>query len=198
MNPSHNYRGTFRVIGMLEGPLFDFSQSLNNEIDNWIKLANHKGLDVDLECGNGKFSLLFKGKLIRTDDFKNSDEDIEQILTFLLNELINELPVEIRCDFFSTIRSIEHRSDTEIQTVYAINNKGSIEPRSKCVDITTIPSPFEKSSKKTKRNLILFTVIFCVVIFFISFSKKFFQIIKNRVNNKMLIYLIDFEFFNGY
>ena len=200
MNSNHNYRGTFRISGMLEGPLINNSSSFNTKVYNWIKLANDKGLDVDLDCGNGKFSLLFKDKLIKTDNFKSNGEDLEQALTCLLSELINAIPINLRCDFFSTIRSVEHKADVEIKTIYPINNNGEIEYGSREVEVTTIPSPFEKSSKKIRRTIMAFLIaIPLVVVLVIQFSgHRFFQIIEDRLERGGSALSIDLDFFKGY
>lgn len=104
--------GTFVLEGIIEGKIF----SVDNTIDDWIKLASKTGLNFEVEINNNNFNLYPSPNVYYAENF--SDEP-EILIKHLLSELLKNLGETE--NIFSSLRSRQYLDQKERQTLFLVN-----------------------------------------------------------------------------
>ncbi len=153
--------GTFTLDGLIQGPAPD-----PDALRAWVKAAAKSALGFNLELDGGQFSLL-------ADDTTRNISSVgaaglEATLTTALEALMALYPAG-RATLYSTLRSREFRPGLEIQTLYAINNDGSITAQTREVeaDIAAPPVP------PGKRGILLQSCAVLAALLILGFASLF-------------------------
>ncbi len=139
--------GQFILSGLLEGPLPDVEDA-ESYLDACVEKLRAHGLNCDLSVEGGRFSLLPEQEPVRI-------EDADVVPAELVREAVENIAANCAgglSGLTSTLHSSEYRSGTEIQTVYLIQQDGSVEARQREVEAETTP-PQRRMSRYEKIKL---------------------------------------------
>jgi hypothetical protein len=129
--------GQFRLDGLLEGPLPD-TPEVESQLRRWVESADSNGLQFHLDVDGGRFSLLPSSEDIPA---KNLGENPSEMLCEALERLAEFFPPPCRRELTSTLRSIEYRPGTEVQTIYLLQPDGCVQPRQRQIEAETVAPP---------------------------------------------------------
>lgn len=160
---SDKTEGTLVLDGLIEGKSRDLS-GISDRLREWISAAMSLGLRFSLDIDGNSFSILADNKPIQTDDL--APEAAEKIAG-ALNELLKVFPAGERRQILSTLRSIEYRKDTEVQTAYAVGPDGKIHTRERVVDARTTPPP-RQLTRKEKIRVVITGIVIAMLAFLAS------------------------------
>lgn len=155
--------GTLVLDGLLEGKSRDLS-GLTARLREWISASTSLGLRFNLDIDGNSFSILADNKPIQTDNL--APEAAEKIAA-ALDELLKVFSPDERRQILSTLRSIEYRKDTEIQTAYAVGPDGKIHTRERVVDAQTTPPP-RQLTRKEKIRVVITGIVIALLAFLAS------------------------------
>lgn len=166
--------GTFRLDGMLQGPLPPDQETVD-DILRWVKSAEAGGIHFHLSMDGGSYSLVADSAHQRTSRLKGAD--LGTALSDGLNALLEFLPPSGRTGSFSTVRSEEFRDGIAVQTLYPIGMDGRVSPERRTVDAPTSAAPPEIDPVSLRRAIfpaiIALLLILFVSTFFIDYRKLF-------------------------
>ena len=141
--------GTVILDGLIEGRLPD-DPDFESKLRQWVQLADSLGARFSLDLGGGTFSLLPDQGPFATSKFGGAPDDG---LRQALEQLVSAFPEELRGGVFSTLRSSEFRPGEEVQTLYLVQNTGTVQAKTRIVDTRTSPAKRPLSGKnKVKRG----------------------------------------------
>lgn len=129
--------GQFRLDGLLEGPLPDTPEA-ERKLREWVESAASTGLEFHLDVDGGRFSLLPGTQDIPA---RHLGENPSDTLCEALERLARFFPAPCRRELTSTLRSIEYRPGTEVQTIYLLQPDGCVEPRQRKIEAETVAPP---------------------------------------------------------
>ncbi|OHB75237.1 MAG: hypothetical protein A2Z34_07715 [Planctomycetes bacterium RBG_16_59_8] len=137
--------GTIVLDGLLEGPV-PAGSDIPRKLEEWISFAKQNALAFSIEIEANRFSILPHTDPILTGKIVG---DPQIHVKKLLQELLTVFPSDSRAKLFSTIRSVEYRSATKIETIYRVAPDGTIVPHEREVEWTPAPplpprSPVER------------------------------------------------------
>ena len=132
--------GTYFMDGMLQGRVPD-SHHFEERVNRWLALHREGGLKFDFAIEGGRFSVLADDTLGQAKDFL--PDGIQKHLARCLQELLELVPPQDHMQIMSTLRSVEYRPGTEVQTLYGIVPPGRIEVTERSVKTDTASPPRE-------------------------------------------------------
>ncbi len=133
--------GTFRIEGMLQGPMPNDGGECQSKINAWMAAAKQKGLAFSLDGTGGQFSLLAENRTMRSSTLADGG-GVSASLKVIFEKALECFPVQDRMGLFSTLRSIEYRPGSEVQSIYAVVPPGSIDFQERVLDAdTAVPAP---------------------------------------------------------
>lgn len=166
---SEKTEGTLVLDGLLEGKSRDLSV-LSARLREWISASVSLDLRFSLEIDGNSFSVLADNKPIRIDNLAPAPAER---IAGALDELLKVFPADERKGILSTLRSIEYRKDTEVQTAYAVGPDGKIHTRERLVDARTTPPPRQLTRKEKIRvgitGLVIALLIFLASSVFVDY-----------------------------
>lgn len=166
--------GTFRLDGMLQGPLPPEDDTRAN-MQAWTGSAIKEGLHFHLSADGGNYTLVADPSTQKTSRLKS--KGLDELLADGLNSLLGLLPPEAAAGSFSTIRSEEFRPGTAVQTLFPIGPDGRVHPEERTLDADTEEPPPEITRASLRKAIVptLITVLLFAVIssFFIDYRKMF-------------------------
>lgn len=125
--------GTYRLDGLLEGPL-DSDGAARARLSDWVRLAQKAGYGFSLELDASGFSLLGDNTPRHAPA---TDVDMAEPLRDLLGQLVGSFPPDLRPRLFSTVRSVQYGEGQETQTLYAVMPDGRVDAQQRTVDAET-------------------------------------------------------------
>lgn len=125
--------GTYRLDGLLEGPL-DSDGAARARLTDWVRVAQKAGYGFSLEFDASGFSLLGDNTARHAPSL---DVDMAEPLRDLLGQLVGSFPPDLRPRLFSTVRSVQYGEGLETQTIYAVMPDGSVDAQQRTVDAET-------------------------------------------------------------
>jgi len=125
--------GTYRLDGLLEGPL-DSDGAARARLADWVRLAQKAGYGFSLELDASGFSLLGDNTPRHAPA---ADVDMAEPLRDLLGQLVGSFPPDLRPRLFSTVRSVQYGEGQETQTLYAVMPDGRVDAQQRTVDAET-------------------------------------------------------------
>ena len=175
--------GTFRLDGMLQGPLPAEHQA-GADMQAWVESAKANGLHFHLSFDGSNYSLVAAPSVQRVTKLK--DQDLEKLLSDGLNALLSLLPESEAANSFSTIRSEEFRPGSALQTLYAVGPGGTISSEQREVDIDTETPPPEITPASLRRSAlpIAFVLLLALLISFLFIDyRELFSSARDRLVN---------------
>jgi len=170
--------GTFKLDGIIEGPMPPAESA--PKIEAWLAAARQKGLSFSADQSTGQFSLMAENRVYKTQDFAQPG-GLGEFLSQIFEQLLETYPMQMRMSLFSTLRSMEFRPGTEVQTVYAVAPPGSIQSQERVVEAKTVAPPVELSSKG-KIKIAVIGLLVALVIGFVA-TKLFKPQIEDAAGN---------------
>lgn len=166
--------GTFRLDGMLQGPLPP-DRPVGDDMEAWAASAKSSGLHFHLSVDGSQFSIVPDPSVQKTS--RLAKPGLERLLVDALDALLSCLPVPSRSQAFSTIRSEEFRPGAAIQTLYAVGPDGKITSEQRTIDRDTEEAVPEITPASLRRAilpaLVLLLLTLLVSSFFIDYRKLF-------------------------
>lgn len=163
--------GTYRLDGMLQGPL----AAEENELRAWADSAKAAGLLFHLRVEGGAFSFVADPAVRKSSGRKGGD--LESVMTAGLNALLELLPPPQRTACFSTLRSEEFLPGAAVQTLYAVGPDGRIHSEQRTADIETAEAVPEITPASLRRAalpaLVVLLLVLFVSTFFIDYRRLF-------------------------
>lgn len=126
--------GTFRLDGLLEGPLLSADDTAY--LQEFVAQARQEHLSFSLTHQFNRFSLLGDNQAVTKP---TSTHSIDTLVTQHLNRLLRHFPREDRGRLMSTVRSIEYKAGQAIHTLYTIGPQGEIQTEQRVVPTSTRP-----------------------------------------------------------
>lgn len=166
--------GTFRLDGMLQGPLPPDAAG-THDFQAWVAAIKSKGLHLHLRVEGGSYSLVADPAVRKTSTLKG--DDLETLLTDSLQTLLEMLPPEVRSRAFSTLRSEEFRPETAVQTLFAVGPDGMIHTEQRIVDVETARASPEITPASLRRVLLPGLVALLLVLFISTFFIDYRQLL---------------------
>lgn len=155
-------QGTYRIEGLIEGTLTGDEQE--ERIRRWAEKCQVRGFTFYVTVEGNAFSLL-------ADETPKSNPSptipADSSLRELLEELTSACTPSNAGELFSTLRSVEYQEGTALQTVYGIDNTGSLQVQQRAVPAQTAPAPV-RASWRDRLPLIGGAVALVVALFLIS------------------------------
>jgi hypothetical protein len=157
--------GTFVLEGLIEGTLPD--ESLVSELRAWEHLVRNSKLPLTVQVDSGRFNVLPEMRPGKTTALSGSLRDV---LTSLLEQLVEIIPPGWRVGLVSTLRSREYLNNEEEQILYVVDQAGMILVEQRRVDARTIkPAP-----PLTTREKIMIGVssvgVLCIILAILMYS----------------------------
>lgn len=165
--------GTIVLDGLIEGR---FSQEESREkLEEWVKFVGSSlGLRFSLDASGDAFSLLPDNQPAST---QKMGADPQDALRQAVEQLVEALPASDRGNVFSTLRSAEVRKGEEVQSVYVINQDGSVGVESRSVEAKTVtpepPLTMKERIKFGAFGLLIAAVIFGILMLIPPVRQKF-------------------------
>ena len=160
---SDKIEGTLLLDGLLEGTL-PGPPDAERSLQDWVYFAASAKLQFSLERDGRSFSLLAENTPIQAAAL--GPKPAERIAD-ALRELLKVFPAEPHPRVFSTLRSIEYRPGSEVQTLYTITEAGEIQTRERTVDTPTTPAP-RPLTRQEKLHLAAIGAAVAVVVLLVS------------------------------
>jgi len=163
-SPSKPVAGTYVLSGILQGKVL-----LNPDfLEIWSKEVSKNGLPFSLRIDANDFSLL------PTETAQSSNklggEPLEDLVSSSIESLIKLFDEPAEAQIFSTLRSEEFRFGKSQQTLYKLQNDGSVASESRVVEADTEEAPLELTAKgKLKLLLISLGVLAAMILITIPF-----------------------------
>lgn len=148
--------GTYRLDGLIEGPLPDQPGS-QQRLAEWARKSKSIGAPFDVQIDHGSFSALAGETVL---EVASQTQPLEDIITETLDDLLNLFPPSQRGQLLSTVRSLEYRPNEEVQTLYAVGPNGRIVTEQRSVEATTTAPP----EPATPRDIAKFVVISLLIL----------------------------------
>ena len=156
---SEAIEGTLLLDGLIEGRLPD-DPDVRDKVEQWVEFAKEVNLGFTCDITGSSFSLLPDNEPIQVSRLGDTPDDtIKQAL----DQLLEQLPADMRSGVFSTLRSCEYKRNEEVQSVYGVNPDGTIEVAKRTVEAETVAPP-EPISLGTKVKFGLFGLLLAVVL----------------------------------
>lgn len=163
--------GTYRLDGMLQGPL---ASGLEPDFQAWADSAKAAGLHFHLRVEGGTFSFVADAAVRKSSRLKG---ELADTMTGGLDALLELLPVQQRSACFSTLRSEEFRPGTAVRTLYSIGTDGRISSEQRTAEIDTEEALPEITPASLRRAalpaLVAILLVLFVSSFFIDYRKLF-------------------------
>jgi len=140
--------GTFRLDGMLQGPLPP-GHGTGDGIRAWAASAKKAGLHFHLSVDGGTYSLVADPAIRRSDLL--GGKDLETLLSDALDALLDLLPPPTRAGSFSTVRSEEFRHGSVLRTLYSVGADGKMATEQRSADVETGQAPPEITPVSLRR-----------------------------------------------
>lgn len=166
--------GTYRLDGMLQGPLGPAGPA-DSDLIAWTSAAKAGGLHFHLALEGSSFSIVADPAVRKTSALPAAD--LSAHLAGALENLVGLLPETSRAGAFSTVRSEEFRPGSAVQTVYMIRPSGTVSAEQRVIETATTPAPPEITARSLRRAalpalLLLMAGLFASS-FFIDYRKLF-------------------------
>jgi len=155
--------GTIVLDGLLEGRLVGDTFTAA-DLRRWAERAAEKHLHFSVEVDGGTFSILGLRTAVASDDV---GMDPARVIAAELEDLLADMPLEVRSSALSTLRSTEYRKGEEIQTLYVLVPGGGLDVRQRSVQADTA-APAEPLTGKQKVRIALVGLAVAVAIFLVS------------------------------
>jgi len=166
--------GTFRLDGMIQGPLPP-DLSVTGDIEAWILSARASGLVFHLRVDGPGFSIVTDPGIQATS--RLAKPDLEALLSDALDGLLLLLPASCRGGVFSTVRSEEFRPGLALQTLFTVHPDGAVASEQRVVQIKTQEPHPEITAASLRRAalpaLVVLLLILLASVFFIDYRKLF-------------------------
>lgn len=173
--------GTYRLDGMLQGPLPPGSPVVE-DMQAWVVSAKENGLHFHPSVDGGKFSILADPAVQKTSRIRKGD--LEDLMIDALDAFLALLPDGARTSVYSTVRSEEFRPGTAVQTLYAIGADGKIASEQRLVEVDTEDAAPELTPASIRRailpGLVVLLLGLLISSFFIDY-RKLLSDARNRV-----------------
>ncbi len=164
--------GTYRIDGMLQGPM---ASGEDHGLRSWADSAKAAGLLFHLRVEGGTFSFVADPMVRKSSGLKGGD--LESVMAAGLNALLELLPPAQRNGCFSTLRSEEFLPGTAVQTLYPVGPDGRIHPEQRTADIDTAEAAPEITPASLRRAvlpaLVALLLVLFVSTFFIDYRRLF-------------------------
>lgn len=164
--------GTYRLDGMLQGPL---AAGEDQGLSAWADSAKAAGLLFHLRVEGGTFSFVADPVVRKSSGLKGGD--LENVMAAGLNALLELLPPQQRSGCFSTLRSEEFLPGTAVQTLYPVGQDGRIHSEQRTADIDTDEAAPEITPASLRRavlpSLVALLLVLFVSTFFIDYRRLF-------------------------
>lgn len=164
--------GTYRLDGMLQGPL---AAGGDHGLRAWAESAKAAGLHFHLRVEGGTFSFVADPVVRKSSGRKGGD--LESVMAAGLNALLELLPPQQRGGCFSTLRSEEFLPGTAVRTLYPVGPDGRIHPEQRTADIDTAEAAPEITPASLRRAvlpaLVALLLVLFVSTFFIDYRRLF-------------------------
>lgn len=165
--------GTYRLDGMLQGPLVPGGDP---GLQAWADSAKAAGLHFHLRVEGGTFSFVADPVVRKTSRLKG---DLESTMTAGLDALLEMLPPQQRSGCFSTLRSEEFQPGTALRTLYSVGPDGRISSEQRSVDIDTAEAAPDITSASLRRAVLPTLVAILLVLFVSTFFIDYRQLFSN-------------------
>jgi len=184
--------GTFRLDGLLEGPLF--SDEDEGVIGDFVKRARKAGLNFHAVVDEGRFSLLADTAVVETG---SGGEPAHVRVAKYLNELLENYSPEECMKLMSTLRSVEYIAGYEIQILYGIRPDGTAAMEQRTVRAETVRRA-EPAHWRTKvKAILLLVIVLCVGIGVSAIFVPYRQIAAHVLEKAKPFRIQDFEVDTG-
>ncbi len=160
---SEKVEGTVVLDGLLEGKVPP-TPGAAERLREWIVGVRSIGIRFNLDVEGGAFSIMPENRPISVSGFGGDPGDA---IVSVLDELLKVFPTGQRAQLFSTLRSVEYRRGTEVQTIYGLAADGGFEARERVVDAKTTAPP-EPLTRKDRLRMIGTGAVLLVLAFLIS------------------------------
>lgn len=178
---SGKVEGTLLLDGLIEGRLPDVPDA-ETRLQQWVRFAASRHLQFHVEFEGRGFSILAESKPVSVEPLGSSPD---QKIADTLNNLLSIFPSGDRENVLSTVRSMEYRPKTEVQTVYVVGPGGTIQAQQRMVDAETI-APAPQLTRRDKVRLALTGVIIALLILLVSaFFVDYRQLIGHVIERAM-------------
>lgn len=171
--------GTYRLDGMLEGPLGDDPQ-VKARLADWIRIAEASGYGFSLDVEGDRFNLL-AASAVRP----SGAADVSEPLRDLLEQLVTSFAPHEQPDVFSTVRSLQWGEGVETQTIYQVMPDGRVEAQQRTVDASTSrpPQPISSAGKAKRIGIaaLVLLAIFGITSIFIDWGETFTKALRKVV-----------------
>lgn len=147
---SGKVEGTLVLDGLLEGRLPD-DADIEGGLQSWVQAVGELGLAFSLEVSGRNFSLLADDRSIPA---ARMGAQPEQAIAKSLEECLKLLPPSDRGSVSSTIRSVEVRHGEEVQALYGVRPDGTVEVRTRAVEVPTLPGTKGAAWSRRRRLLV--------------------------------------------
>lgn len=173
-----NVEGTFRLDGLLEGPLF--TEDDESYLKQFTEQARQDNIHFALSLQSNRFSLLADPHIqLRPTHCASIDTFVSKHLNRLLQ---NYTPQEYQ-KLMSTVRSSDFTPGKETQTIYAIDSNGKICIEQRTIACETIPpaAPLTKRQKYIYglSGIGIVILLLAISIFFVPYRKMGVAIVEN-------------------
>jgi hypothetical protein len=169
--------GTFFLDGLIEGRIA--TPDFEDELRSWLMRVRAAGLHFHLEVEGGGFSLLGENDPVAVGELAQPPaERIAQAL----EDLLERMPADARAQVFSTLRSIEYRPNTEVQTLFAVSDgQVTMRQRSSAAETVAPPQPLDRRDKLKLLGVGLATAVLAVAIstFFVDYRAVWDDVVQN-------------------
>ena len=154
--------GTFYLDGLLEGRLF--SEEDERHVRRFVDATQKDGLAFYLKIDRDHFSLLPSQQTCKEKTFGVS---VDSLLKRHIETLLEHYSPQECAAFMSTLRSVEYIKGFEKQSIYGIDNQGSVVVEKRTVPAETVP-PEAQLTLKQKLQYIGFLSVILLLMFLIS------------------------------
>ncbi len=171
---SEKTEGTIGLDGLIEGQLPTEVPDFEAHLKDWVRLLARMGLQVELEVDGSSFNLLASPRRVAVSRLGGPPaHQIGQAV----EQLVQAFPDVAQSQVFSTLRSVEYRTNEEIQTVYVIRPDGTVETPQRSVEAATTPPPKPPTKGEWLRvflgGLALIAVVFGLSSIFVDYGSLF-------------------------
>lgn len=181
MNEDKKIEGTFRLEGMLEGPL-PAEENPEQKLREWKETADSINLNFDLQIEGGSFNLLAEGDSIVVRELPDNNP-VHQVKT-LLEQLLELLPDRSPSSIYSTLRGIEYRDGHSVQTVFRIRPGNQVDTMERTVEEeTTSPEHVSWSGSRIIQAGAAGLLTVIIALFVLSFFFDFGDVITKGLRN---------------
>ena len=155
--------GTFRLDGMLQGPIPPDAGAL----ETWAMTAKRQGLHFHLSSDGSAFSIVADPAIEKVSRLQGKDLGV--LLQEALVALLSLLPREVRNRVYSTVRSEEFRQGEAVQSLFGVALDGSVTSEQRVQSIATEAPAAEISVAALRKAVIPALMVLLVGLFVSSF-----------------------------